>query len=484
MRSLSPSFEPHRIKMVEPIRFTTVDERRRCLEAAGLNLFHLRAEDVMIDLLTDSGTSAMSSAAWAGMMQGDESYAGGRSWYRLRDVVRKTFGFEHVIPVHQGRAAARVLFSDSVSSGQVVPNNTHFDTTRANIEHLGGQAVDLPCAEAADPSAEAPFKGDMDVEDLRRLVEAEGADAIPMVMLTVTNNSGGGQPVSMANIRAVSEVAHAAGIPLYIDACRFAENAWFIRNREAGYADRSPSEIVREMFSYADGCTMSAKKDAFANIGGFLCTRDPDVARRKRDILVLGEGFPTYGGMAGRDLEAIAVGLGEVLDPAWLEYRIQSVGRLGDRLHAAGVPVMRPTGGHAVYIDARRFLPHIPPLAYPGQALACELYLQGGVRSVEIGTVMFGWDPHTGEERVATQDLVRLALPRRVYTATQIDYVVKVLTDLHERRDEVRGLRIVAAPMHLRHFTARFAWLDDRERRPSAHRGSPPFSSLHATSRS
>jgi len=450
--------EPFRIKAVEPIKMTTPEERRGLIERVGFNLFKLPAEDVIIDLLTDSGTSAMSAAQWGALMQGDESYAGARSWYRFEHAVKEIFGFEHVIPAHQGRAAERILFSVLVRPGHVVPSNTHFDTTRANIEFAGGRAVDLPAPEAADPASRAPFKGDMDVRALEALIAEVGPERIPVIMLTITNNSGGGQPVSMANIKAVSRIARTHGIPFYIDACRFAENAWFIKQREPGYADKTPREIAREMFSYADGATMSAKKDAFANIGGFLVTNDGDLAAQERDLLILTEGFPTYGGLAGRDLEAIAVGLDEVLEEDYLNYRIVSTAYVANKLDEAGVPVMLPAGGHAVYLDARRFLPHVPPLQYPGQALSVELYVEGGVRGVEIGTVMFGKDPHTGEEKPAHWDLVRLAIPRRVYTQSHMDYVVEAVAQVYERREEIGGMRIVREPRFLRHFSAEFAW--------------------------
>ncbi|XOB98013.1 tryptophanase [Deinococcota bacterium DY0809b] len=451
--------EPFRIKAVEPIKMTTPAERRALIEWVGFNLFKLPAEDVIIDLLTDSGTSAMSSAQWGALMQGDESYAGARSWYRFERAVKEIFGFEHVIPTHQGRAAERILFGVLVKPGHVVPSNTHFDTTRANIEFAGGRAVDLPAPEAADPASRAPFKGDMDVRALEALIAEVGPERIPVIMLTVTNNSGGGQPVSMANIKAVARIARTHGIPFYIDACRFAENAWFIKLREPGYADKTPREIAREMFSYADGATMSAKKDAFANIGGFLVTNDGDLAAQERDLLILTEGFPTYGGLAGRDLEAIAVGLDEVLEEDYLNYRIVSTAYVANKLDEAGVPVMLPAGGHAVYLDARRFLPHVPPLEYPGQALSVELYVEGGVRGVEIGTVMFGKDPHTGEEKPAHWDLVRLAIPRRVYTQSHMDYVVEAVAQVYERREEIGGMRIVREPSFLRHFSAEFAWV-------------------------
>jgi tryptophanase len=448
--------EPFRIKMVEPIKLTTREEREQMIEAAKLNPFLLAAEDVIIDLLTDSGTSAMSSEAWAAMMRGDESYAGARSWYRFRDAVIDIFGFEQVIPTHQGRAAEHILFGVMVQPGSIVPNNTHFDTTRANIEFNRGIAVDLPCAEAGDLDSDYPFKGDMDIAALQKLVAEEGPERIPLIMITVTNNSGGGQPVSMANIRAVSRIAHDAGIPFYIDACRFAENAHFIKRREPGFENTATIDIAREVFSYADGCTMSAKKDAFANIGGFLCTNDAELAHRERNILILTEGFPTYGGLAGRDLDAIAVGLHEVLDEHYLDYRLLSTRYVVNHLLESGIPVVAPAGGHAVYLDASRFLPHIDPLQYPGQALAVELYIEAGIRGAEIGSVMFGLDPHTGEESPARLELLRLAIPRRVYTQSHMDYVLEAIGQVWERRDAVRGLHIVKAPKFLRHFTAEF----------------------------
>jgi len=451
--------EPHRIKMVEPIRFTDRREREDLIRDAHYNLFLLRADDVMIDLLTDSGTSAMSAEAWAAVMRGDESYAGARSWYRFRDTVTDIFGFQQVIPTHQGRAAERILFSTTVSPGNIVPNNTHFDTTRANIEFCGGVAIDLPCAEAAALGSDYPFKGNMDIVALKDLIAKQGAANIPLIMVTVTNNSGGGQPVSMANIREISRVAHEAGIPFYVDACRFAENAFFIKQREAEFQDMPVIDIARTMFSYADGCTMSAKKDAFANIGGFLCTNDAELAQRERNILILTEGFPTYGGLAGRDLEAIAVGLREILDEHYLDYRLSSMRYVAQRLQESGIPVVTPAGGHAVYLDARRFLPQVEPLQYPGQALAVELYIEAGIRGCEIGTVMFGADPQTGKERPARSDLVRLAIPRRVYTQSHMDYVVEALHYVWDRRENIRGMRIVSAPQFLRHFSAHFEWL-------------------------
>ncbi|MDH4110139.1 MAG: tryptophanase [Gammaproteobacteria bacterium] len=451
--------EPFRIKMVEPVKLTTREERAALIHAAHYNPFLLRAEDVIIDLLTDSGTSAMSADAWAALMRGDESYAGSRSWYRFRDTVQEIFGFSQVIPTHQGRAAEHILFGITVQPGFIVPNNTHFDTTRANIEYRGGKAIDLPCPEATDLVSDYPFKGNMDIEALDALVRLEGREKIPLIMVTVTNNSAGGQPVSMENIRAISRIAREAGIPFYIDACRFAENAHFIKRREPAFRNRPTVEIAREMFSYADGCTMSAKKDAFANIGGFLCTNDAELAQRERNILILSEGFPTYGGLAGRDLDAIAVGLREVLDEDYLDYRLLSTRYVARHLHDAGIPVIMPAGGHAVYVDARRFLPHIPPLSYPAQALAVELFIEAGIRAVEIGTVMFGADPQTGEERPARNDLVRLAIPRRVYTQSHMDYVLEAIGLVWQRREQIRGMRILRAPQYLRHFTAEFDWL-------------------------
>jgi len=448
--------EPFRIKMVEPIKLTTRTEREQLIRQAYYNPFLLRAEDVIIDLLTDSGTSAMSSDAWGALMRGDESYAGARSWFRFRDAVTDIFGFRQVIPTHQGRAAEHILFSMLVKPGMIVPNNTHFDTTRGNIEFVGGKPVDLPCPEGDDLQSDYPFKGNMDTAALEELVAEHGAENIPVIMVTVTNNSGGGQPVSMANIREISRIARAAGIPFYIDACRFAENSHFIKRREEEYADAAPIDIAREMFSYADGCTMSAKKDSFGNIGGFLCTNDDALAQQERNVLIMTEGFPTYGGLAGRDLEAIAVGLRETLDEHYLDYRLLSTRYVVEHLLDAGVPVMAPAGGHAVYLDARRFLPHLEPLQYPGQALAVELYVEAGIRAVEIGTVMFGLDPHTGEEKPARLDLLRLAIPRRVYTQSHMDYVLEAIQLVWERRAEIAGMRIVEAPNFLRHFTAHF----------------------------
>ncbi len=440
--------EPFRIKSVEPLHHTTLEERERYLASAGYNLFLIEARYILIDLLTDSGTSAMSTEQWAAMMRGDESYAGSESFFRLKHVVEGLTGFRHMIPTHQGRAAERILFTVMCRPGSVVPSNTHFDTTRANIEFQGARAVDLPIPEAADTQARLDFKGNLDVAALERLIETEGAGSIPLIMLTITNNSGGGQPVSMANIEAVSRVARLHGIPLYLDACRFAENAWLIREREPGYADRTPREIAQKMFALADGCTFSAKKDAFANIGGFLCTNDDRLAAQETNLLILTEGFPTYGGLAGRDLDAIAVGLEEVLDPDYLRYRVGSTGYLGRHIADHGVPIVEPPGGHAIYIDAARMLPHIPRRQFPAQALAVELYRHAGIRSVEIGSVMFGDQ--------ARHELLRLAIPRRVYTQSHIDYVIEAILEVSARKDAIRGLEIVEEPPFLRHFSARF----------------------------
>ena len=438
--------EPFRIKSVEPISWTTRQQREELLRAAYYNLFLLPAEDVLIDLLTDSGTGAMSTHQWAALMEGDESYAGGRSFDHFRDSIQDIFGYKHVIPTHQGRAAERILFTVACKKGDIVPNNTHFDTTRANVEFVGAEAVDLVIPEGRQPSLKHPFKGNMDVEQLENLVSNVGRQRVPLVMLTVTNNSGGGQPVSMENIQQVSTVCRRHRIPLYFDACRFAENAYFIKLRERGYESKTPKQIAQEMFSYGDGCTMSAKKDGMANIGGFLCTNDDKLAQREKDLLILTEGYPTYGGLAGRDLEAIAVGLLEVLHEDYLQYRIASTAYLGNHIAAEGVPIVQPPGGHAVYIDARAFLPHIPPAQFPGVALAAELYLEGGIRTVEIGTLMFG--------AAAKMDLVRLAIPRRVYTQSHIDYVVEVILEVWKNREQIQGLRLSHEAPFLRHFTA------------------------------
>ena len=448
--------EPFRIHATQAIRHTTPEEREAALLRSGYNLFGLHGDEVLIDLLTDSGTGAMSSAQWAAMMDGDESYAGSRSYYRFRDVVGALTGYREVIPTHQGRAAEHILFSVMVKRGQVVLNNTHFDTTRANIEYLGAEARDLVIAEGRVPASEHPFKGNMDIALLEASIREIGPANIPLVMMTVTNNSGGGQPVSLENLRAVRAVCDRHGLPFFLDACRFAENAYFIKLREPGYGDRSPRDIAHEMFALADGCTMSAKKDGLANIGGFLALNDSGVAREARNLLILTEGFTTYGGLAGYDMEAIAVGLEEVLDEAYLQYRIRSTAYLAERAEQAGVPTVRPPGGHAVYLDARALLPHIPASQYPAQALAVELYRSGGVRGVEIGSVMFGRPNADGTETPAAMELVRLAIPRRTYTQSHVDYVGEVITEVAARREAIRGYRIVEQAPWLRHFTARF----------------------------
>ena len=447
--------EPFRIKTVEPIRFTTRAQREAALLAARYNLFLLKAEDVIIDLLTDSGTGAMSAAQWGGMMQGDESYAGARSFFRFESAVRELTGYRHIIPTHQGRAAERILFTSACTAGQIVPNNTHFDTTRANLEALGVTAVDLRCPEATQPSLIAPFKGNIDLAALGRCLQ-ENVRRVPFAMVTVTNNSGGGQPVSLANLQAASALCRQHGVPLILDCCRFAENAWFIKQREPGQGHRTPFEIARDMFACADGCTMSAKKDGLVNIGGFLALNNDALAARCRNNLILTEGFPTYGGLAGYDLEALAIGLKEVLDENYLHYRIRSVEYLGDKLTAAGVPIILPTGGHAIYIDAKAMLPHIPASEYPAWALSCVLYLEGGVRSVEIGSVMFGRQPD-GTEKPAAMELVRLAFPRRVYTQSHVDYLAEVLLHVNSLKHRIRGVKLVEAPPLLRHFTAQVA---------------------------
>jgi tryptophanase len=447
--------EPFRIKSVEPIRMTSVQEREEHLREAGNNLFNLHAADVIIDLLTDSGTGAMSAEQWAGIQRGDESYAGSPSWFRFLASVQSLFPFKHVIPTHQGRAAEKILFSVVARPGMAIPSNTHFDTTRANVEFTGAEAVDLVIEEGRHPSVIHPFKGNVDLAALDAFIRERGAVNVPLVMVTVTNNSGGGQPVSMENLRGVREICDRYGLPLFLDACRFAENAWFIKQREAGYAGRSIPDIVREMASLADGMTMSAKKDAIANIGGWLALNDDAWADAARNLLILTEGFPTYGGLAGRDLEAIAQGLREVVEEDYLRYRIRSTAYLGEALVASGIPCVQPIGGHAVYLDAATLLPHIPPLEYPGQALAIALYREGGIRGCEIGTVMFGMHPD-GTETPGPMELVRLAIPRRVYTQSHIDYVIEVVRWVAERAGSLRGMRIVEQAPALRHFTARF----------------------------
>ncbi|MFA6980467.1 MAG: tryptophanase [Ignavibacteriaceae bacterium] len=448
--------EPFKIKSVEPIRFTTREEREVILKDAGYNPFLIHADNVLIDLLTDSGTSAMSAAQWAGIMQGDESYAGSKSFYRFEEAIRKITGMKFIIPTHQGRAAEKILFSIVGGKGKYFPNNTHFDTTRANIEFSGAEADDFLNEIGKHPEIRADFKGNMDVEKLEKFIQEKGKENIPLCMITITNNSGGGQPVSMQNIRETKEVCKKYGIPLFIDACRFAENAYFIKTREAGYKDKSPLEIAQEIFSYADGITMSAKKDALVNIGGFLAMQDEKLATQCRNLLIVTEGFPTYGGLAGRDLEAVAQGLEEVLDENYLHYRIRSVAYLGDKLVAAGVPIIEPPGGHAIYIDAKRFLPEIPPYQFPGQAIVCALYIEGGIRSVEIGSVMFGKNDENGNMISPPMELVRLAIPRRVYTQSHIDYVSEVVIDTYKQREKMRGLKFTYEAPMLRHFTARF----------------------------
>jgi tryptophanase len=447
--------EPFRIKSVEPIYFNSKEERLKILHEAHYNVFTIASRQVLIDLLTDSGTSAMSSRQWGGIMEGDESYAGSPSFYRFEGMVKRITGMPFIIPTHQGRASEKILFSAVGGKGKYFISNTLFDTTRANIEFSGAEGIDLICPEGKDPLVPAPFKGNMNVEALEPTILEKGIANIPMVIMTVTNNSGGGQPVSMANIKAVSSICKKHGIPLFIDACRFAENAYFIKKREAGYADRSIESIAQEMFSYAQGATMSAKKDAFANIGGFLSLHDEKLALDCRNLLIITEGFPTYGGLAGRDLEAIAIGLEEVMDENYLQYRIRSMEYLTEKLMSAGVPVMQPAGGHAVYLDAKAFLPHIPVDQYPGQALVCALYTEGGIRTVEIGSLMFGKYDASGKLIPAPLELVRLAIPRRVYTQSHIDYVAEVIIEVYQKRNEIKGLCITEEAPLLRHFTAK-----------------------------
>lgn len=448
--------EPFKIKSVEPIRFTTKEERINILEEAGFNPFLIKADDVLIDLLTDSGTSAMSSMQWAGIMQGDESYAGSRSFYRFEAMVKKITGLKFVIPTHQGRAAEKILFSITGGKGKFIPNNTHFDTTRANIEYTNAEAVDLLNETGKHPEIRADFKGNMDIEKLESFIKETGPENIPLVMMTVTNNSGGGQPVSMQNIREAKAVCVKYNLPFFLDACRFAENAYFIKMREPGYRDKPLLEIAQEMFSYCDGMTMSAKKDALVNIGGFLAMNDSTLAMNCRNLLIVTEGFPTYGGLAGRDLEAIAQGLEEVLDEHYLEYRIRSIEYLGEKILAEGVPIIEPPGGHAIYLDAKRFLPHVPQEQFPGQSIVCELYTEGGIRSVEIGSVMFGKKDVNGKLIPPPMELVRLAIPRRVYTQSHIDYVVEIILEVFKNRKNIKGYEITYEAPMLRHFTAKF----------------------------
>ncbi len=449
--------EPFKIKSVEPIKFTTEKERSAVLKRAWFNPFFIAADDVLIDLLTDSGTSAMSAKQWAGVMDGDESYAGSRSFFRFEKIVRELTGFKHIIPTHQGRAAEKILFTIVGGKGKFIPNNTHFDTTRANVEYSGAEAVDFPTAEGKKPELVADFKGNIDLHALKTFIEEKGPENIPLCMLTITNNSGGGQPVSMANIRETKRLLKRHSIPLFLDACRFAENAFFIKKRERGYANKSTREIVKEIFSYADGCTMSGKKDALVNMGGFLAMNNDEWATNARNILIMTEGFPTYGGLAGRDLEAIAQGLEEVLDEHYLTYRLRSVEYLGEKLTASRVPIVQPPGGHAIYLDAKRFAAHIPPHQYPGQSIVCELYRVGGIRVVEIGSVMFGkYEPKTKRLISPPMELVRLAIPRRVYTQSHIDYVVEVVQEVYANRSRLKGYKITEEAPVLRHFTAKF----------------------------
>jgi len=448
--------EPFKIKSVEPIRFTTKEERIEILKTAGYNTFLIHAEDVLIDLLTDSGTSAMSSDQWSGIMRGDESYAGAKSFFRFEDAVKKITGDKFIIPAHQGRAAEKIIFSILGGTGKYFVSNTFFDTTRANIEFSGAEAVDLICEIGKHPEQRAPFKGNMNVEALETFIRKTGKENIPLIVLTITNNSGGGQPVSMQNIRDVKEVCKKNNIPLFLDACRFAENAYFIKLREKGYENKSVLEISQEMFSYADGSTMSAKKDALVNIGGWLSLNDEELAMRCRNLLIVTEGFPTYGGLAGRDLEAIAQGLDEVVDEHYLQYRIRSTEYLGEKMLNAGIPIIEPPGGHAIYIDAKRFLPNIPADQYPGHSIVCEIFLEGGIRACEIGSVMFGKYDKNGKLIPAMMELVRLAIPRRVYTQSHIDYVAEALIEVFKKRDKLKGYNITYEAPMLRHFTAKF----------------------------
>jgi len=453
-------FEPFRIKSVEPIYVTTYPERVELLANAHFNPFLLKARDVIIDLLTDSGTGAMSSHQWAGIMIGDESYAGSESFYRFQSAVYNITGMPHIIPVHQGRAAENILFTLTGGTGKYVLSNTLFDTTRANIEYSGAQGIDLLCAEGKQMNSEAPFKGNIDIEKLRNFISEKGAATIAMVIITITNNSGGGQPVSMANLKEVKSICNAHQIPFFIDACRFAENSYFIKLREPNYSKKTVLEIAQETFSLADGCTMSAKKDAFANIGGFLAMRDEKLAEQSRNLLIINEGFPTYGGLAGRDLEAIAIGLEEIVKEDYLQYRIRSIAYLGEKLAAENIPYLKPTGGHALYLDAKGILPHISAEQYPGQALACALYLTGGIRSVEIGSVMFGKYDQQGKLIPHGNELVRLAFPRRMYTQSHMDYLAEVIVEVFKNREQIKGLEITYETQYLRHFTAKFRPLE------------------------
>lgn len=456
MNKIKTIIEPFRIKMTEQIKFTTEDYRRKVLKEAGYNLFNVRAADVLIDLLTDSGTSAMSSLQWAAIMDGDESYAGARSFFDFEKAVKDLTGLKYIIPAHQGRAAEKILFSIVGGKGKIVISNTHFDTTRANVEYSGAKALDLVIPEGKQPSLIHPFKGNIDLGLLESAISEIGAKNIPMVMLTITNNAGGGQPVSMENIRGAKKICSKHGIPLFLDACRFAENAYFIKKREKGYEKKPPLEIAKEMFSYCDGATMSAKKDALVNIGGFLALNDEELTKKARNMLILTEGFTTYGGLAGRDLAAIAQGLKEIVDEDYLHYRVRSIEYIGERLTALGVPIILPTGGHAIFLDAEAMLPHIPKDQFPAQALACELYAVGGVRGVEIGSAMMDRDPETGKNRPAKMELVRLAIPRRVYTQSHMDYLIEVIDILNQGKKGIKGLKMIYEAPVLRHFTAKF----------------------------
>ena len=447
--------EPFKIKSVEPIKMNSIDDRKKIIINNNYNLFQVRSNDVIIDLLTDSGTGAMSSKQWAGIMNGDESYAGSNSYLYFKDVIQDIFGFKYILPTHQGRASERILFSTLCKEGDIVPNNTHFDTTKANILFQGSKPVDLIDEEYKNTQSIFPFKGNMSVKKLEKLLSTTDLTKIPLIMLTITNNSGGGQPVSMQNISQVSKVAKKYKIPLYIDACRFAENAYFIKQREDKYKNWTIKKIVQKIFSYADGCTMSAKKDAIVNIGGFLCTNNDEVAEKNKNLLILTEGFPTYGGLAGRDLEAIAIGLNEAMDIDYLNYRVKSIEYLGNKLLKNNIPILQPTGGHAIYIDASLFLKHIHKNRFPGQALACELYIAGGIRCSEIGSLMFGGIDENGKEYFSDNELVRLAMPRRTYTQSHIDYVIEVIIDVYKRRKNIRGLKIIEQSKYLRHFTAK-----------------------------
>jgi len=451
---LKTIIEPFRIKSVEPIKMNSIEDRKKILDKSYYNLFQVRSNDVIIDLLTDSGTGAMSSDQWAGIMRGDESYAGSNSYLFFKDTVQEIFGYKYILPTHQGRAAERILFSTLCKKGDIVPSNTHFDTTRANILFQGAEPIDLIDDEYKNTQSIFPFKGNMSIKKLKELLDNTEIAKVPLIMLTITNNSGGGQPVSLQNIMDVSKLAKEYNVPLYIDACRFAENAYFIKKREVEYKDWSIKEIVNKIFSYADGCTMSAKKDAIVNIGGFLCTNNEVVAEKNKNLLILTEGFPTYGGLAGRDLEAIGIGLNEAMDIDYLNYRIKSIEYLGNKLLEQNVPILQPTGGHAIYIDASLFLSHIPKEQFPGQVLACELYLQGGIRCSEIGSLMFGGIDEDGKEFFSNNELVRLAMPRRTYTQSHVDYVIEIIIEVYKNRKNLSGLKITKQSKYLRHFTA------------------------------